>query len=149
MNIRAAHLEDQQALLDIWERSVRASHNFLSDHDIGSILSVVRDRALPHLELWVLCNDASSPIGFMGLDDNKLEAMFISPSYFRQGGGSMMLSHARALKGPLVVDVNEQNPNAMAFYLSNGFKVIGRSPTDSLGLPFPLLHLSDTSHDAV
>lgn len=39
------------------------------------------------------------------------------------------------------VDVNEQNPNATAFYLKHGFEMISRSKTDSEGNPYPILHL--------
>lgn len=145
MKIRKARSEDHQALLGIWEQSVRASHDFLSEQDIQLLLPIVRDQALPSLEVWMLCDEESLPIGFMGLDSNKLEALFISPTSFRQGGGKAMLEHARRLKGELHVDVNEQNPRAVAFYLSNGFVVAGRSPTDSQGLPFPLLHLREAS----
>lgn len=145
MRIRKAQPEDQSALFSIWEQSVRASHDFLSEQDIQSLMPIVRDQALPNLEVWVLCDAASAPIGFIGLDDNKLEALFISPTSFRKGGGKVMLEHARKLKGPLQVDVNEQNPRAVAFYLSNGFVVAGRSSTDSQGQPFPLLHLSENT----
>jgi putative acetyltransferase len=44
----------------------------------------------------------------------------------------------------LTVDVNEQNPEAVAFYLALGFHVVGRSATDAEGRPFPLLRLSET-----
>lgn len=148
MNVRTAQPEDHRILVDIWEQSVRASHDFLSEQDILALRPVVRDQALPNLEVWVLCGEASEPIGFMGLDDNKLEALFIDPSRFRRGCGRFMLEHARKLKGALQVDVNEQNPRALAFYLANGFKVVGRSPTDAQGLPFPLLHLSETGQEA-
>lgn len=148
MDIRTAQTEDHPVLLAIWEQSVRASHDFISDRDIHSLLPVVRDQALPNLEVWVLCNEASTPIGFMGLDGNKLEALFIAPSSFRQGGGKAMLEHARRLKGQLQVDVNEQNPCALAFYLSNGFAITGRSATDAQGQPFPLLHLSESARAA-
>ncbi|RZZ87861.1 GNAT family N-acetyltransferase [Pseudoxanthomonas winnipegensis] len=148
MNIRKAQPEDHPSLLGIWEQSVRASHDFLSEQDIQSLLPLVRDHALPGLEVWILCDEASSPIGFMGLDDNKVEALFIAPTSFRRGGGKVMLEHARKLKGALKVDVNEQNPHAVAFYLSNGFVVSGRSPLDAQGLPFPLLHLDEASPSA-
>lgn len=148
MSIKKAQPEDLPALLDIWEQSVRASHGFLSEQDIQSLLPMVRDQALPNLEVWVICDEASAPIGFMGLDDSKLEALFISPKNFRKGGGKAMLEYVRRLKGQLRVDVNEQNPRAVAFYLSNGFVVAGRSPTDSQGKPFPLLHLSENTESA-
>jgi putative acetyltransferase len=82
-------------------------------------------------------------IGFLGLDGAKLEALFIDPEHFRQGGGRLLVEHARRLKGPLMVDVNEQNPDALEFYHALGFTVIGRSDVDSSGRPFPLLHLRE------
>ncbi len=39
------------------------------------------------------------------------------------------------------VDVNEQNTQALDFYLRRGFHVVGRSPLDGQGRPYPLLHL--------
>ena len=148
MKIRKAQQEDHEALLRIWESSVRATHDFLSEQHIQSLLPVVRDQALPALEVWVLCNEEADSVGFVGLDGNKLEALFISPSSFRQGCGKILLEHARSLKGNLQVDVNEQNPRAVEFYLSNGFSVSGRSPTDPQGLPFPLLHLNEFKESA-
>jgi putative acetyltransferase len=40
------------------------------------------------------------------------------------------------------VDVNEQNPAAVGFYQHFGFKVVGRSPLDGTGKPFPILHMA-------
>ena len=53
------------------------------------------------------------------------------------------MEHARSLKGPLLLDVNEQNPQARVFYESLGFVVDGRSSVDSTGRPFPLLHMRE------
>lgn len=146
MNIRPATAGDHACLLTIWQESVRATHSFLSEADIAELLPVVRDVALPQLELWVLCDVESGPVGFMGLSGSKIEALFMAPAFFRRGGGRQLLEHARRLKGPpLTVDVNEQNPGAVAFYESNGFRVIGRSPLDGGGRPFPLLHLESTT----
>jgi len=52
-----------------------------------------------------------------------------------------LVRHAQALKGELLVDVNEQNPAACRFYEACGFVVEGRSELDSTGRPFPLLHM--------
>ena len=52
------------------------------------------------------------------------------------------MEHAQALRGgDLTVDVNEQNPAAVGFYEAVGFAVVGRSPLDDAGRPFPLLHM--------
>jgi putative acetyltransferase len=143
MDIRKALPADGDTLLDIWLRSVRATHLFLSEDDIQSLLPIVRDVALAELELWVLCSDGGNPVGFMGLSGARLEALFLAPEFQRRGGGRMLLDHARQLKGPLQVDVNEQNPEAVSFYLACGFVVVGRSEVDADGRPFPLLHMHE------
>lgn len=149
MHIREAQPQDRSALIVLWGQSVRATHYFLSDADIRSLLPVVRDQALAQLELWVLCTDGTSEcVGFMGLDGGKLEALFITPAWFRRGCGRLLLAHARSLKGALQVDVNEDNPHALRFYLANGFAVSGRSAVDAQGQPFPLLHLSEAEPTA-
>jgi putative acetyltransferase len=143
MIIREAHPGDHDALVDIWLRSVRASHTFLTEDDIQSLLPLVRDAALAELELWVLCEDGGAPIGFLGLSGASVEALFIAPEWTRRGGGRLLLDHARRLKGALTVEVNEQNPEALRFYEACGFEVVGRSATDRDGRPFPLLHLRE------
>lgn len=150
MTIRPARPEDRDALLDIWLRSVRATHAFLTAADIEALLPAVRDQALPALELWVLSAADGAAIGFLGIDGAAIEAIFIAPDHLRRGGGRLLVEHARRLArqrspAPLTVDVNEQNPAAVRFYEACGFEVVGRSPVDSAGRPFPLLHLRDAA----
>ena len=107
------------------------------------LLVAVRGMAqLKGLELWVL-EDNGEPAGFMGLSGAKLEALFLAPEHAGKGGGRLLVEHARRLKGPLTTDVNEQNPQALQFYQAMGFHVIGRSPVDDAGRPFPLLHMRE------
>jgi putative acetyltransferase len=142
MKIREAQPTDRDTLLDIWLRSVRATHTFLTEEDIQFYLPLVR-AALDsgELELWVLCSEAGAPLGFMGLAGNKVEAMFLAPEHRREGGGRLLVEHALRLKGELTLDVNEQNPEARRFYEACGFVVEGRSELDGTGRPYPLLHM--------
>lgn len=140
--IRPATPADRDALLALWLRSVRATHIFLTEADITALIPAVRDGALVMLEIWVWVDSDDRPLGFMGLDDAKLEALFIDPDHAGKGGGKQLVAHARSLKGPLAVDVNEQNPEALGFYLTQGFVRTGRSEKDSEGRPFPLIHLA-------
>jgi putative acetyltransferase len=94
------------------------------------------------LELWVLTNETNEPIGFLGRSAHAIEALFLEPSYRRRGAGRRLVAHAQAIRpGPLAVDVNEQNVAARRFYEALGFVVIGRSPLDDTGRPYPILHM--------
>jgi len=142
--IRKGRPEDHEALLDLWKRSVTATHRFLAEADIAALVPVVRDQALPALELWVIVDADGLMAGFLGLSGHSIEALFIAPEKLRRGHGRRLLELARRLRpDPLSVDVNEENPEALKFYQACGFEVTGRSPVDGAGRPFPLLHLKE------
>lgn len=145
--IRLAKIEEHPLIVELWERSVRATHLFLSEQDIATLRTLVESEVLKQLELWVVASDAAVIMGFMGLSGQNLEALFVDPVYFRTGIGTILLSHAETLKGELRVDVNEQNPTAVQFYLAHGFEITGRSEKDGFGHPFPLLHMQKHAYN--
>lgn len=67
MHIRKRVDADNTALVDLWERSVRATHDFLSEADIVELYPQVRDLYLPAVEVWVLVDDDGVAQGFIGL----------------------------------------------------------------------------------
>jgi len=67
--------------------------------------------------------------------------LFIHPDYREQGIGRTLLSYAMNERGATTVDVNEQNDQALGFYMRMGFEVVARSELDSNGKPYPLLHM--------
>ncbi|CNI96475.1 MULTISPECIES: GNAT family N-acetyltransferase [Yersinia] len=139
--IRRAIPADIPRLIDIWESAVRKTHLFLTEADIQFYLPQVRDIYLPALEVWLFENTEGT-VGLIGLDGRKVEMLFVDPALHSRGIGKALLAHAQHLKGKLSVDVNEQNPAALAFYLHCGFVKIGRSELDGQGKPFPLIHLA-------
>jgi putative acetyltransferase len=141
--IRRARAADHDALVALWERSVRATHDFLTEADIGTLRPLVGEALSDDaLELWVLTAGADVPIGFMGLAGQDIAALFLEPAHRNQGGGSRLVAHAQVLRdGDLTVEVNEQNPAARLFYEALGFVIVGRSPLDDAGRPFPILHM--------
>ena len=127
-------------LLLVWESSVRTTHDFLSEQDIIMLRPSVAD-ALRHVPLLLLATEEETPVAFLGMNGEQVEMLFVDAQFRGQGAGGALLRTAMA-HGARCVDVNEQNPQALAFYLHMGFAVTGRSATDSLGLPFPILHLT-------
>ena len=132
--------EDYATLSSIWERSVRATHDFLDEDTIEEIKAALEPSYFPNVELYAVSHNGSLT-GFIGLRNDMIEMLFIDSHSRGQGYGSSLIEFAFD-RGATKVDVNEQNPLALAFYRSKGFKIIGRDNTDEAGRPYPILHLS-------
>ncbi len=128
-------------LIEIWESSVRATHDFLSHEDILSLKPLILEHYFDAVDLRVARTDDNKIVGFIGVADHNVEMLFISSNSRNKGVGTLLLKYAIESQGAYKVDVNEQNPDAVGFYKHQGFAVIGRSPLDGQGEPFPLLHL--------
>ncbi|HKP58621.1 MAG TPA: GNAT family N-acetyltransferase [Polyangiales bacterium] len=142
-SVRRARTSDHARMLDLWERSARATHHFLTEPDIvGLRPHVAAEFASDAIGWWVLVNEADLAIGFLGFANDAIEGLFIDPDHIGLGAGKHLVEYAQHLStGGLKVDVNEQNTAAVGFYLGLGFRVVERSATDGAGRPFPLLHL--------
>lgn len=140
-SIRLSLDTDTAALAAIWRASVRATHDFLSEQHFREIEPMVAEQYLPSTRVWVALDPEGRPCGFMGLSGAHVDTLFIDPASRGQGVGRRLLDHARELAGPLSVDVNEQNVQAVGFYRHMGFVQTGRSPQDDAGRPYPLLHM--------
>lgn len=132
---------DFPRLAEVWEASVRATHDFLAEGDIEYFRPLVEHEFLPQVELVCVRDAAGRPIAFAGVAEDKLEMLFVDPAWRGCGVGRELLRHAVARMGAILVDVNEQNQQAVGFYRRMGFEVTGRSPVDTMGKPYPLLHL--------
>lgn len=133
--------DERDRVVDVWEAAVRATHHFLSDADIQFFKPLV-PKGLFSLEHLLCVRDRDGAlVGFVGVTDGKMEALFVHPSWHRAGIGRRLATHVIDTLGVTAVDVNEQNEQAVTFYRGLGFEVAGRSSVDGLGLPFPLLHL--------
>ena len=131
---------DYTTLSAIWERSVRATHDFLNEDTITEIKAALVPTYFPNVELYAVSHNGSLT-GFFGLRDDMIEMLFIDSDSRGQGYGTSLIEFALGL-GATKVDGNEQNPQALAFYQGKGFKIIGRDSTDEAGRPYPILHLS-------
>lgn len=128
-------------LTDLWERSVRATHDFLAPEDIAFFRRMVREEALPAAELYVIRDSRNGFAAFAGVEAGKLEMLFVAPSLRGKGLGRELVEYVVAHGGVRRVDVNEQNTQAAGFYARMGFRVVSRSATDPSGRPYPILHL--------
>ena len=130
-----------QELLKVWENSVRATHKFLSNEEILKIKKYVPE-ALASISHLIIDNDENgNPVAFMGIEENKLEMLFITSDYRGKGIGKKMLSYGIENYGVTDLAVNEDNPQAKEFYEYMGFKVYQRNELDDQGNPYPVLYM--------
>ena len=142
MKVRRGTSADVPRALEIWRSAVDATHQFLSAADRAEIDRQVAEQFLPNAELWIAADATDRPMGFLVMDGSKIEALFVDPAVHGQGYGSLLVDHAASFHPGLTVDANEQASNALRFYLARGFRIVGRSPTDDQGRPYPLVHLA-------
>lgn len=136
--VKADHLK----LIEIWESSVRATHDFLAEADLQRLKPLILEHYFDAVDLRC-AKDAQGEIqGFCGVHAGNIEMLFVSPDARGKGIGAMLSAHAIKEQGASKVDVNEQNEQALGFYQHIGFKVVGRSPVDGQGKQYPLLHMA-------
>ena len=135
---RTPRLMDQ--LLEVWERSVRATHTFLSESEILRIRGYVPQALAAVPELAVLEEDGRL-LGFLGAGEGRLEMLFLDPDARGRGLGRALLTYGLEQYAIREVTVNEQNPAALGFYRHFGFREYRRTETDEEGGPYPLLYL--------
>lgn len=128
-------------LVEIWEASVRATHHFLKEEDILYFRPLILNTYLDAVELRCARDNQGKILGFLGVADHNLEMLFIHPNNRGMGIGKKLLDYAIIALQVLKVDVNEQNEQALGFYLKQGFEVVGKSALDGSGKPYPILHM--------
>ena len=130
-----------QQLTAIWEKSVQATHTFLSDAEIRQIKTYVPEALAQVAHLIVTTDASNTPVGFMGIQDQTLEMLFLAPEVTGTGLGKKLLLYGIQNYGVKKLTVNEQNPNAIGFYEHMGFQTYQRTEQDEQGDPYPLLYM--------
>lgn len=141
MEITTASTERVDDILEVWEASVRATHDFLSEKDIQAYKALIGGQYLQSLNLFCV-KEEDSIAGFIGLQGRLIQMLFIHPKYVAKGLGKALVNFAISKHGATEVDVNEQNTKALGFYKSLGFEVVDRFEIDDAGKPYPVLSMS-------
>src|SRR5699024_701942 len=77
--------------LEIWEKCVIATHDFLKEKDILELKNEI-PTYFKYVKAYLWFNDKEA-IGFSGTNEKNLEMLFIDPKYFRNGYGTEILQY--------------------------------------------------------
>ena len=128
-------------LLRVWENSVRATHQFLANEEILEIKKYVPKALSGVAHLMIETDENGNAIAFMGIEENKLEMLFITSECRGKGIGKKMLLYGIEKYDVKDLAVNEDNPEARGFYEHMGFTVYQRNALDDQGKPYPVLYM--------
>ena len=98
-------------------------------------------QAISEISHLIIAEEDNKPIAFMGIEEQKLEMLFIKNGERGKGIGKELLSYGITNYNVNRLAVNEQNPQAKGFYEHMGFKVYQRNELDNQGHHYPVLYM--------
>lgn len=138
--IRPATKDQYSELIEVWEQSVRATHDFLSEADIQHYKPLILEQYFDLVDLFC-AKENHRILGFIGIDQTLIQMLFIAPQVRGLGLGKALINYAIETCGANNVDVNEQNHQAVDFYKYMGFETTARFDEDAAGKPYPILSM--------
>ena len=131
--IRQYNKCDLDAVMQIWLYTNIRAHNFISSDYWQINFDMVREM-LPDAEIYVHEDDCTKQIdGFIGLNDDYIEGIFVKETMQSNGIGKQLLNHAKEFKSKLKLSVYQRNEKAIKFYLREKFSIQSESVDDNTG----------------
>ncbi len=124
----------REQMIFVWEKSVRATHHFVTSEEVERLKELVKQIDFTSYSVHCLISE-DRVLGFLGVDDNVIESLFLDPDYMGQKLGTKLMDFALNTLKANKVNVNEQNSEAIKFYTKFGFKIYERTEKDSHGYP--------------
>ena len=121
--IRQYNEGDIDTIIQIWLDTNIQAHHFISSDYWRANYDMVR-KMLPNAEIYVYEDDCAKQIdGFIGLNDDYIEGIFVKETMQSKGIGKQLLNHAKEVKYTLKLSVYQKNEKAIKFYLREKFNV--------------------------
>ncbi len=122
-----------EQIIVVWEKSVKATHLFLPENEVEEIKKYI-PQALNGIAHLIIAKDKNKRIvAFMGIEEQKLEMLFVAPEELGKGPGRALIRYGIENYSVNELAVNEQNPLAKGFYEHMGFHVYKRTDHDERG----------------
>ncbi|MEU9094868.1 GNAT family N-acetyltransferase [Streptomyces sp. NPDC048428] len=128
--LREARVEDADRLTRIFLDSRAAAMPYLTRvHSDEATLGWMTHVVLPDTDVWVAelpeGGEEAEPVGFVSVDGDELEHLYLRPDAWRRGIGTLLLAKARE-RSPqgLALHTFQRNSGARAFYERHGFTAV-------------------------
>ena len=112
---------DVDTVAKIWLETNIKAHDFIVSNYWKEHYEIIKDMFL-QAEIYVY-EIEKEIMGFIGLDKEYIEGIFVLDQYQKRGIGKALLNHVKAKKEHLSLNVYQKNLNAILFYQREGFCV--------------------------
>ena len=119
--IRVLKKADIERVVDIWLDTNLKAHYFIPGQYWKNNIDLVKEM-LPQAEVYVYENDCQIE-GFIGLNDEYVEGIFVSGEMQTQGIGKILLNYAKDKRNKLYLNVYQKSARAISFYKREGFEI--------------------------
>ena len=117
--IRKFEKNDIDEVMQIWINENIKAHKFIPEEYWKNNYNFVKE-VLPNAEIYVYIIKEKI-VGFVGLDNNYIEGIFVDTNNQCNGIGTSLLNKVKEIKNNLTLNVYKKNTNAINFYKKNGF----------------------------
>ena len=129
--IRKLQKADINRVTDLWLDTNFKAHDFIPAQYWKSNYDAVKEM-LPQAEVYVYENDNKIQ-GFVGLNDEYIEGIFVSDEMQSRGIGKLLLDFAKEKRMKLHLNVYQKNIRAINFYQREDFEIRGEGLDEATG----------------
>ena len=129
--IRELRKADIDIVANIWLDTNITAHYFISAQYWKSNFELVKELLL-QATVYVY-EDNQEILGFIGLNDEYIEGIFVSDEMQSLGIGKALLSYAKDKRSKLFLNVYQKNTRAISFYQREDFKIRCSGIDDATG----------------
>ena len=122
---------DIDRVADIWLKTNLKAHYFISNQYWKSNYELVKEM-MSQSEVYVFEADKMIQ-GFVGLNDEYIEGIFVSDEMQSCGIGKLLLDYIKDKKVSLRLNVYQKNARAISFYQREGFIIEGEGLDEATG----------------
>lgn len=117
--IRVLEEKDVDTVAKIWLETNIKAHDFIASNYWKEHYEIIKDMFL-QAEVYVY-EIEKEIMGFIGLNKEYIEGIFVLDQYQKRGIGKALLNHVKAKNEHLSLNVYQKNLNAILFYQREGF----------------------------
>lgn len=129
--IRVMRKADIDRVADLRLEANLKAHDFIPARYWKSNFEFVKEMML-QAEVYVYEKDHEIQ-GFIGLNDEYIEGLFVSDKMRSHGIGKLLLNYMKNRKSELVLNVYQKNSRATSFYQREGFEIQGEGLDKATG----------------